>query len=193
VRRLSLSIVRQTNHRSYREKNMSTMLHPSSEIPDDFEKSEIVLEPKISEKWKLGYLQLAIVAYFSLFFVYLSLQPLFHTDLWGHVAYGEWILEHRTLPTEDPYVEYARGVPVIASAWLSQVILALAYQFGGAEGISALFTVIVWFTYVLLACAYWWKSRQVATAMVTMWLAFFLVWSRHATGQRCSPRSHSLF
>jgi hypothetical protein len=160
---------------------MSTMLDPSSEIPDDSEKPEIILEPKISEKWELGYLQLAIVAYFSLFFVYLSLQPLFHTDLWGHVAYGEWILEHRALPTEDPYVEYAKGVPVIASAWLGQIILALSYRLGGAEGLSALFTVTVWFTYVLLACAYWWKSRQVATAMLTMWLAFFLVWSRHAT------------
>ncbi|MDB5390235.1 MAG: hypothetical protein JWM11_5881, partial [Planctomycetaceae bacterium] len=117
----------------------------------------------------------------ALFFVYLSVQPLFHTDLWGHVAYGEWILEHRALPVEDPYVEYAKGVPVIASAWLGQIVLAVAYRVGGPEGISGLFTVLVWISYVLLVSAYWWKCRQIGTAMLSMWLAFFLVWSRHAT------------
>jgi hypothetical protein len=160
---------------------MSATLDSSVESSDDARDSVITLEPKLSEKWALGYIHLAIVAYFSLFFIYLSLQPLFHSDLWGHVAYGQWMLEHRALPTEDPYVEYARGVPVIASAWLGQIILAIAYRLGGPEGISNLFTVIVSLSYVLLVGAFWWKCRQIGTAMLAMGIAFFLVWSRHAT------------
>ncbi len=139
------------------------------------------LHPILSEKWALGYANVAITVYFSLFFMYLSYQPLFHTDLWGHVAYGDWMLKHRALPTEDPFVGYAQGVPAIASAWLGQVILGGAQMLGGPEWISHLFTVIVWTTYVLLVGAFYWKCRQLGTAMLGMWLAFFLVWSRHAT------------
>jgi len=160
---------------------MSTTLDNDVSIPDDSEQEVIRLEPKLTEKWELGYLHVAITAFFALFFIYLSLQSLFHTDLWGHVAYGKWMLEHRALPTEDPFVAYAKGVPMIASAWLGQIILSLAYRLGGPEGISYLFTLIVWSSYVLLVSAYWWKSRQIGTAMLAMLLAFFLVWSRHAT------------
>ena len=160
---------------------MSTTVDPDVPVSGEAESDVICLDPKLSEKWALGLRHIGVTAFFALFFLYLSLQPLFHTDLWGHVAYGKWMLEHRALPTEDPYVGYAKGVPVIASAWLGQIILALAYQVGGPEGISNLFTLIVWTSYVLLVWAYWWKTRQLGTAMVSMFLAFFLVWSRHAT------------
>lgn len=169
---------------------MSTTLDASAESPRDTDDSVITLEPKLTEKWELGYVHLAITAYFSLFFLYLSLQSLFHTDLWGHVAYGQWMLEHRALPVEDPYVGYAKGVPMIASAWLGQIILAWAYRLGGPEGISGLFTIVVWSSYVLLVSSFWWKCRQIGTAMLSMWLAFFLVWSRHAT---CRPEMFATF
>ena len=153
------------------------------EIADAEHGSEPVLklEPILSQQWALGYANVAETAYFALFFMYLSFQPLYHTDLWGHVAYGNWIIQHRSLPTEDPFVGYARGVPVIASAWLGQVILAGTQRVGGPEWISHLYTIVVWLSYVLLAGAFYWKSRQLGTAMLGMGLAFFLVWSRHAT------------
>lgn len=160
---------------------MSTTPDSVTTPAEETDPGVICLEPKLTEKWELGYLHVAITAYFALFFLYLSLQPLFHTDLWGHVAYGKWMLEHRSLPTEDPFLEYVKGVPMIASAWLGQIILATAYQLGGPEGISHLFTVLIWSSYALLVTAFWWKSRQIGTAMLAMFLSFFLVWSRHAT------------
>lgn len=141
----------------------------------------IQLNPILGPQWALGYLNVAITLYFALFFMYLSYQPLFHTDLWGHVGYGDWILKHRALPTEDPFVGYAKGVPVIASAWLGQVFLAEAYAIGGPEWISHLYTLVVWTTYALLVSAFYWKCRQLGTAMLGMLIGFFLVWSRHAT------------
>lgn len=141
----------------------------------------IQIHAQISSYWKLGIPHVLVTGFFSLLFMYLSYQPLFHTDLWGHVAYGQWILQHQKLPIEDPYVQQARGVPMIASAWLGQVILAKAHQLGGPEGISALFTAVVWSTYALLALFFYRSSRQLGAAMFGMGVAFFLVWSRHAT------------
>ncbi len=162
---------------------MSTQTEVAAAPSTDTESSESVIQlnPILSQRWALGYAHVGITIYFALFFTYLSHQSLFHTDLWGHVAYGEWMLSHRALPTEDPFVGQARGVPVIASAWLGQVILAAAQRMGGPEGLSHLFTVVVWSTYVLLVAGFYWKCRQLGTAMIGMWLAFYLVWSRHAT------------
>ena len=159
----------------------STEIQKTPETEETGSDSVLKLEPILSQKWALGYANVAVTAYFALFFMYLSYQPLFHTDLWGHVAYGDWMLKHRALPTEDPFVEYAKGVPVIASAWLGQVILAGVQTIGGPEWISHLYTIVVWLTYVLLVAAFYLKSRQLGTAMLSMGLAFFLVWSRHAT------------
>ena len=159
----------------------STEIQKTPETEETGSESVLKLEPILSQKWALGYANVAVTAYFALFFMYLSYQPLFHTDLWGHVAYGDWMLKHRALPTEDPFVEYAKGVPVIASAWLGQVILAGVQTIGGPEWISHLYTIVVWLTYVLLVAAFYLKSRQLGTAMLSMGLAFFLVWSRHAT------------
>ena len=159
----------------------STEIQKTPETEETGSESVLKLEPILRQKWALGYANVAVTAYFALFFMYLSYQPLFHTDLWGHVAYGDWMLKHRALPTEDPFVEYAKGVPVIASAWLGQVILAGVQTIGGPEWISHLYTIVVWLTYVLLVAAFYLKSRQLGTAMLSMGLAFFLVWSRHAT------------
>ncbi len=161
--------------------SLSTDIQNPTDTQDATADPVLKLEPILSQKWALGYAHVAITAYFALFFMYLSYQPLFHTDLWGHVAYGDWMIKHRALPTEDPFVGYAKGVPVIASAWLGQVILAGVQTMGGPEWISHLYTVVVWSTYVLLVGAFYWKSRQLGTAMLGMGLAFFLVWSRHAT------------
>src|SRR5690606_22618604 len=54
----------------------------------------------------------------SLFFIYCSYLPVYHTDIWGHVSYGDWILKHGSLPAEDPYVDLAAGVDIINNAWL---------------------------------------------------------------------------
>ena len=158
----------------------STEIRESKDT-DHVSEAVLKLEPILSQQWALGYANVAVTVYFALFFMYLSYQPLHHTDLWGHVAYGDWMIKHRALPTEDPFVGYTKGVPVIASAWLGQVILAGVQNMGGPEWISHLYTIVVWLSYVLLVGAFYFKSRQLGTAMLGMGLAFFLVWSRHAT------------
>jgi hypothetical protein len=70
----------------------------------------------------------------ALFFV-LSFLPIYHTDVWGHLAYGRFISETRALPTTEPLLPLLKGVPFIDSAWLSQLV---GYQLVANFGNSAI-------------------------------------------------------
>src|SRR5262249_53455902 len=76
-------------------------------------------------------------------FVYLSWQPLWHTDLWGHLAYGRWIVAERSIPATEPLMPLARGVPFCDSAWLSQVVGFLVERSGGVAALQLLYAACV--------------------------------------------------
>jgi hypothetical protein len=78
-----------------------------------------------------------IVVLSGIFWHYTRL-PLAHTDLWGHLAYGRWITEHRALPAVEPFMSLARDVPLVDTAWLSQLIGFLVYRAGGIAGLQTL-------------------------------------------------------
>lgn len=124
--------------------------------------------------------QLVMVAGFCVLFLYHNYLPLFHSDLWGHVAYGEWMLTQRQLPTEDPFAELATGVPVWATAWLGQVVFAAIDRALPLEGLADLFAVVVLATSLLLTWACTVRSQRGDIAVVSGCLAFGIAWSRHA-------------
>ena len=59
-------------------------------------------------------------------FVFLSHRPLWHTDLWGHLAYGRWMWEHGALPATEPFMPLAREVPISTAVTDYVVRLTLA-------------------------------------------------------------------
>lgn len=59
-------------------------------------------------------------------------------DTYWHIAAGRWIIEHASIPTQDPFSHTMRGAPWTAHEWLSEVILALAHQVFGWAGVIAL-------------------------------------------------------
>ncbi len=59
-------------------------------------------------------------------------------DSHWHITVGNWILQHHAVPTVDIYSFTFTGQPWIAKEWLSQVLLALAYDIGGWGGVVAL-------------------------------------------------------
>ena len=59
-------------------------------------------------------------------------------DPYWHIAAGEWILAHGAIPTTDPFSHTFQGAPWTAHEWLSEVVFATAYRFGGWEGIRVL-------------------------------------------------------
>jgi len=65
----------------------------------------------------------------------IALQPLANNDLPMHLAIGEWILDHATLPSRDPFSFTARGTPWVPHEWLAEVAYALAWRAGGIPGL----------------------------------------------------------
>lgn len=145
------------------------------------EVEEYPFEAKISPHWALSIEQVLAVAAFGVLFIVLSYVPLRATDLWGHVAYGQWILNHRQLPTEDPAMPLARGMQVVDTAWLAQVALAAVDRYLGPEALSHLFALIGLVTYVTWARVFYLQSQRVWLSVLATLLLIFVGWSRLTT------------
>jgi hypothetical protein len=68
---------------------------------------------------------------------YLGLSTAADPDLWGHVRFGQDILEAHAIPREDHY-SFTSDQPWINHEWLSEVPMAAAFRLGGSAGLSAL-------------------------------------------------------
>jgi hypothetical protein len=75
------------------------------------------------------------VSVFLCYYARLLLLPGFSLlqdpDVFWHVRTGQWILDHAQFPTVDVFSYTALGKPWIPTEWLSEVLLALAYDAGG--------------------------------------------------------------
>ena len=76
----------------------------------------------------------AVVA-LAVVFALTSFNRLNHTDLWGHLDFGRWMVENRALPTTDPFAIAPADKPVLNYAWLSQVIGYEVQSRFGNEGL----------------------------------------------------------
>lgn len=157
----------------------------SSPPEEDVEPDDLtpVLTPKISEKYALSWPHVLMCGFFAALFVLLNYRPLHHSDLWGHVSYGHWILERSTvtslvLPEFDPFVPLADGVPLVDSAWLSQVAFASIESTGGAEWLSNWYALIVTVTYVLLFIGLYAQTRRVGVALTVTFAVLLMSSSR---------------
>jgi hypothetical protein len=118
---------------------------------DSEPEAAISLRPMLGPQFALGWKHLVLCAWFGGLFLYLNHIPLFHSDIWGHVHYGRWMLEHWTIPAEDPFMPLAEGMRSINTAWLAQLIFALAESWGGPEALSTLYALTMLATYLVLA------------------------------------------
>jgi len=137
--------------------------------------------PVLSARYALQRKHVVLVAALAGFFLYLNYIPLWHTDLWSHVAYGEWIIEHGELPTSEPFMPLARGMRVIDSAWLSQVVLATIQSWGGDEWLSNTFALVVLATYLIFARVFYLQTQRVALVLAGLFLVGAVGWSRLST------------
>ena len=117
--------------------------------------------------------------WFALLFVYFSYIPLWHTDIWGHVAYGQWMIDHGRLPDVDPFVDLAQTTPLVATAWLSQLLFGVLERSGGPERLSCAFAVISVSIYLMLAILFHLHTRRLGLAVFCSILAWLVGWDRH--------------
>ena len=59
-------------------------------------------------------------------------------DLWGHVRYGQMILEGHGLPREDVFSYTAPGAPFYDHEWLTDLVFASLFAIGGSVGLVVL-------------------------------------------------------
>ncbi len=109
-----------------------------------------------------------LVVVLGCFFVFLSRRPLWHTDLWGHLAYGRFIASHGGLPRTEPFLPLARGVPFVDLAWLSEIVAYLAYSAGGIPSIQFLYALAVTTILAVLAGALLRRTRSLAASLLGM-------------------------
>ena len=149
---------------------------PTNVCPDP----DVVLVPKLDERFAVTRTNMILIGIGCLFFMYYSYMRLFHSDFWGHVSYGQWMLENGRLPTQELFVQWAEGVPLVCTAWLSQLLLGAISRTGDVEWFSHLFAVTMLATYVTFAAAFYRQTRSWPTAVLCCLVAWFLVFSRHA-------------
>jgi hypothetical protein len=71
-------------------------------------------------------------------------------DTQWHIAVGNWMLAHGMVPRVDVFSYTFAGKPWIAKEWLSQILLAGAYDIGGFGGVVALAATSISVTFALL-------------------------------------------
>jgi hypothetical protein len=88
--------------------------------------------------WRWLELQLLFIAFvIGLPFGIATAPSIFRDgDVSWHIAAGNWILDHAQIPTSDPFSFTAVGHPWIATEWLSELILALAFKAAGHAGLA---------------------------------------------------------
>src|SRR5215510_11046850 len=82
------------------------------------------------------------VSVFLCYYTRLLLLPGFSLlqdpDVFWHIRTGQWILDHAQFPTVDVFSYTATGKPYISTEWLSQVVFAAAFKFGGWHAVVVL-------------------------------------------------------
>jgi hypothetical protein len=141
------------------------------------------LTPALSEQFALRLPHLLITAGFSLLFLFFNYIPVPHASVWDHVAIGDWILQHRAIPAEIPFVPLAEGMRLTDDSWLSEVILAAVNSSGGADLISHVFALTVLATSLVLFRAFFLQTGSSGFAFLGVVLVQFVNWSRHAVLQ----------
>lgn len=84
----------------------------------------------------LSFAGLIAVGALGVIFMLTAFNRLNHTDLWGHLNFGRWMVEHRALPKADPFAAAPAATPVLQAAWLSQLTGYEVQTHLGNEGLA---------------------------------------------------------
>lgn len=72
------------------------------------------------------------IGFLGFIFVAASVFPLWHTDVWGHMRYGQWMVENQRIPDREPFCPWWDGrQPFTQFYTFTQLPMYWAYAFGG--------------------------------------------------------------
>ncbi len=140
-----------------------------------------LLDDKVPGHMQLSRVVAGFTAAIGLFFVYISyFQPLWHTDLWGHLAYGRTIVAAKALPVTEPLMPLSAGVLFVDTAWLTQVIAFAAYDRLGFTAMSFANAAAIALMASLLLYRGYQRSRSAGVALLGVFLWSWGCW-QHLT------------
>jgi len=98
-------------------------------------------------------------------------------DTGWHIATGQWIAAHSTVPRSDPFSFTARGHPWVAHEWLSELLMYGAWRYGGWSGLILLFGTASAALYAIIALHLRRWQRPGAAALMMVYLSIGLAQS----------------
>ncbi|MBB4396432.1 hypothetical protein [Bradyrhizobium sp. ERR14] len=116
-----------------------------------------------------------------LFFLYLGDTRLQDSDSFWQVKIGQWILDHRAMPTTDFYSFTRTGAPWISTSWLSQVLFAYSHaqwDWAGPVILTAVAVAVTVAIFIYLLDAQIEAPRAVLFAMLALLLSAHHVLAR---------------
>jgi hypothetical protein len=93
---------------------------------------------------------------------YVACQTFADPDLWGHVKFGQDILQSGSITSRDPYSYLTSGQMWINHEWLAEVIFAAVFVFGGSSSLILMKAGLIFLT---LGLIYWHLLRHGLSAL----------------------------
>ena len=122
----------------------ATLDHPSQNEPVDELPDASVLHDKTPEWIRTPAVSAVFTGVLGLILITLfANRPLWHTDLWDHINYGQNFISQQSLPASEPLLPLAEGMPMVHTSWLSQIGLAALFQSGGPAALQFAYGILV--------------------------------------------------
>jgi hypothetical protein len=147
---------------------MSTVLEPAKtpqpsipvgkpELPD-----ASVLEDRTPEWIRTSPTSALFMLLIGVVFILMANRPLWHTDLWDHLNYGQNIIETHEVSDTEPLLHLCRGVRMINIPWLAQVGMAALNDRVGLTGLQFAYGLTIALCMAVLA----WRSVKLSHSAI---------------------------
>ncbi|NOX56534.1 MAG: hypothetical protein GXP27_19245 [Planctomycetes bacterium] len=147
---------------------------------DDLLPDASVLEERLPPWMRASRRVAGWTAVIGILFLFMNYRPLWHTDLWGHLAYGRVIWQTGGIPQTEPLIPLARGVPFIDTQWLSQLIgygLATAFD---VEGLKFAYGLAIAACAALLLVGFYQRTQRAWLALLGLVAFLWVEWQQIA-------------
>ena len=142
--------------------------------------------------WSMSTSDVIVVGLLGFTFLIIDLHPMFYSDIWGHLKYGQWIWSHGRLPDREPFTPFAdQRARYVNFQWLCQALFYLLYHAGetvaggdeirrtegGVEWLRAFHAGVEVCRFVLLLVAF--RRRSGSAPLACAWLALSVLLAGH--------------
>ena len=152
---------------------------PAPCLESSLQSAPAVTSPRVSESFfalKTSRVTVLFVMILGLLFLFFDLRRLWHTDLWGQLTYGRTIVTSGTLPTTEPLLPLAAGVPLIDTAWLTQSLGYLAIKRWGFTSMQFFHALLITVMAALVVCRAYQRSRSLDLSLSGLVLFVWGCW-----------------